>query len=99
LFHNLAFATNNYETKSSILKVPNEITLSILLKIDNNKNTFAHYSYGNKIIYYHNAPVNWIRTHNFIPYFESTRDGIKKSTQLKQMISLKVENQKFDHSI
>lgn len=32
---------------------------------------------------YHNAPVNWIRSHSFVPYFSSERDGEGVTTQLK----------------
>ena len=42
------------------------------------------YSGQNKCLY-HNAPVNWIRSHSFVPYFNSERDGEGITTQLKQI--------------
>lgn len=40
---------------------------------------------GQKQCLYHNAPVNWIRSHSFIPYFKSERDGEGVTTQLKRI--------------
>jgi hypothetical protein len=40
---------------------------------------------GNEVCYYHNAPVSWIRSHTFTPYFCSERDGECITTQLKKL--------------
>ena len=42
-------------------------------------------SSGKEECYYHNAPVNWIRSHSFVPYFCSERDGEGITTQLKSI--------------
>ena len=36
-------------------------------------------------IFYHSAPVNWIRAHSRPPYFHSARDGHKTSVKLKPL--------------
>ena len=36
-------------------------------------------------IYYHTAPVNWIRAHTEVPFFHSERDGTKPPTMLKRL--------------
>ena len=36
-------------------------------------------------IFYHSAPVNWIRAHSRPPYFHSARDGHKTSVELKPL--------------
>lgn len=53
--------------------------------------TLGRYTQGDEVTYYHNTPVSWIRSHSFVPYFHSERDGTKQSTQLK---SLRFENRK-----
>ncbi len=40
---------------------------------------------GSKVIYFHNAPVSWLRAHTFVPYFSSARDGQRSSTQLRPL--------------
>jgi len=82
LFSKLSYSLTNSLLHSSILKNPSPLTNKILEKINNKKYTFTNYQ-GSFHIYYHNAPVNWIRAHSFIPFFKSNRDGNKISTQLK----------------
>lgn len=65
-----------------IPKIPNKLFISITKKILI-QNTFFYLTNGDKKCLYHNAPVNWIRSHSFIPYFKSERDGIGITTQLK----------------
>ena len=36
-------------------------------------------------IYYHTAPVNWIRAHTEVPFFHSERDGTKPPSMLKRL--------------
>ena len=40
---------------------------------------------GQHSVYYHNAPVNWIRAHLTPPYFSNERDGEHSTTQLKEL--------------
>ena len=85
LFEDVRFnKINLLEYKSIIPKISDPKHLSVLQKIKN-KNSYFFLDVGNKYTYYHNAPVNWIRSHEFIPYFSSERDGNKSSTQLKNL--------------
>lgn len=40
---------------------------------------------GKEYCLYNDAPVNWMRSHTFIPYFHSERDGEIVSRHLKRM--------------
>ena len=62
-------------------------------KLLQHKGSLAIHS-GGHIIYYHNAPVHWIRAHAVVPYFCSERDGEKVSTQLKPL-KFKLKEQAF----
>lgn len=63
-------------------KIASPLQINILNKVKNEKRFFFSHS-GNAICYYHNAPVNWIRAHSFVPFFTSERDGEGITTQLK----------------
>jgi hypothetical protein len=54
---------------------------------------------GNYKCLYHNAPVNWIRSHSFIPFFCSERDGEGITTQLKSICFSSEEKVKVGSSI
>lgn len=69
---------------TAIPKHSNKLYETIILKVKKQKNTIYN-NIGKYSIFYHNTPVNWIRSHSFIPYFRSERDGIKVSTQLKKL--------------
>lgn len=75
---------NGFEYKNIIPKISDLRHLSVFKKILNKKGHLA-LDIGTHKTFYHNAPVNWIRAHSFIPYFKSERDGEKASTQLKQL--------------
>jgi len=72
----------NFNYKKIISKISDKLHLAILKKIKNKKKLFF-LDDGKHPTYYHNTPVNWIRSHDFLPYFHSERDGFKSSTQLK----------------
>jgi hypothetical protein len=74
-----------FSYKNIVPKISDKKHLSILKKVSNNKRQLS-LGVGNFLTYYHNTPVNWIRAHDFIPYFHSERDGLKSSTQLKPLI-------------
>lgn len=83
LFDNILYSKIGTLTYNSILpKICNELHLSVLTRIVS-ENARFFLDIGRNITYYHNAPVNWIRSHNFAPYFRSERDGEGVSTQLK----------------
>ena len=37
------------------------------------------------VIYFHNSPLYWLRSMDFVPYFWNERDGKKNSTQVKSL--------------
>ncbi len=86
LFSSIATYTplGDYYYPAIIGKVPNPLFNSIWRKI-NSQRQFFFSQIGNSICYYHNAPVNWIRAHSFVPYFKSERDGEGVTTQLKSL--------------
>ena len=71
-----------YSYGNVIGKIPSPLIISALNKMRNEPFYFFWES-GNYKCLYHNAPVNWIRSHSFIPYFSSERDGEGVTTQLK----------------
>jgi hypothetical protein len=83
------FATIEYtETKlrlNAVLpKIASPLHNEIITKLMQCKGSMALHK-GEYVVYYHNAPVNWIRAHSFVPYFQSKRDGEKASNQLKTL--------------
>jgi len=72
--------------KGSLPKIGQEIELAILEKMAGQPPLCTFTGFGDKALYYHNCPVNWIRATTFIPAFRSDRDGTKtsdrKSTRL-----------------
>ena len=75
---------HGYEYNGIIGKIPSKYFISIVQKIQLQKPFFFMYSGQNECLY-HNAPVNWIRSHSFVPYFNSERDGEGITTQLKHI--------------
>lgn len=74
----------DYTYQNIIPKIASPFFISIARKIKEEK---AQYfiGIGNELCLYHNAPVNWIRSHTFVPYFCSDRDGEGITTQLKSV--------------
>ena len=71
-----------YSYGNVVGKIPSPLVVSALNKMRKE----AYYYFSEKGKYkclYHNAPVNWIRSHSFVPYFSSERDGEGVTTQLK----------------
>ena len=73
---------DNYNYQNIIPKIPGRLYISALNKM-RSQHAFFFMGNGNHICRYHNAPVNWIRSHSFVPYFCSERDGEGITTQLK----------------
>jgi len=71
--------------KGSLPKIGQEIELAILEKMAGRPPLCKYTGFGDKALYYHNCPVNWIRATTFVPAFRSDRDGTKVSTQLRQL--------------
>ena len=85
LFRNVEY--NNVETysyKHVLTKIPSPIYAQIYNKIQIEQKLLWNEK-GSEVCYYHNAPVNWVRSHTFTPYFCSERDGEGITTQLKRI--------------
>lgn len=74
----------DYTYQNIIPKIASPLFVSIARKIMAGKIQYF-VGVGNHKCLYHNAPVNWIRSHTFIPYFCSDRDGEGITTQLKSI--------------
>ena len=70
----------------SIAKVKSNVHGNILSKISEcGQHQLVGNSAGKYHLYYHNAPVNWVRAHTKTPYFTNERHGESVSRQLKQL--------------
>ena len=74
----------DYTYQNIIPKIASPLFVSIAKKINTEKTQYF-IGVGNLQCLYHNAPVNWIRSHTFVPYFCSERDGEGITTQLKSV--------------
>lgn len=72
----------DYSYRKIIPKISSKLLIDIFSKIKSQDQFFGRF-YGQNIMYYHNAPVNWIRAHSTAPYFWSERDGEGITSQLK----------------
>ena len=84
LFQFFEYVPVDRKSQNFIPKLSTDTHRNIIEKLLKHKGSLALHR-GKHKIYYHNAPVHWIRAHSFIPYFHSERDGEKISTQLKPM--------------
>ena len=85
LFKNIQFnRASGYTYKNVIVKTPSPLYENIYSKVQAEEKTLWN-EVGDEICYYHNAPVSWIRSHTFTPYFCSERDGEGITTQLKKL--------------
>ncbi len=73
----------DFRYQNIIPKIGNPLLIDIFKKIQYEKPFFTFV--GQKKCLYHNVPVNWIRSHTFVPYFKSERNGEGITTQLKQI--------------
>lgn len=73
----------NGNTTSVIGKISSPLLISIAKKINGDRLFF--FNLGPYECRYHDAPVNWMRSHTFKPYFISERDGEMLSKHLKAM--------------
>ena len=84
LFQLLEYVSVNRRSQSFFPKLSTHGHKTIIEKLRQQRGSLGLHS-GTHTIFYHNAPVHWIRAHSFVPYFHSERDGEKISTQLKPM--------------
>ena len=69
-----------------IAKVGSRIHANIIGKILRNKKfLLSGKRTGGHSLWYHNAPVHWIRAHTAPPYFFNARRGAHPSTQLREL--------------
>ena len=71
--------------KGSLPKVGQDVELAILKKMIGQSPLRSFMDHGDKSLYYHNCPVNWIRATTFVPRFQSDREGMKVSSQIRQV--------------
>ena len=74
----------DYTYQNIIPKIASPLFINIARKIKEEKTQYF-VGIGNEQCLYHNAPVNWVRSHTFVPYFCSDRDGEGITTQLKSV--------------
>jgi hypothetical protein len=75
---------SNYFFDNISPKISSPLFVSIAEKVLSNRTCFFANT-GNHFCLYNDAPVNWMRSHVFIPYFRSERDGEIISRHLKKM--------------
>ena len=77
---------NKQKTKGAIPKIGDDISKSILSKIQTFSPLAKIQRNNTKYInYFHNSPQYWIRSTNFVPFFWNDRDGEKVSVQVKSL--------------
>ena len=81
-----------------IPKIPSHYYSTAIKKVLKDKYFFFS-DYGKYSCYYHNVPVHWIRSHSFVPYFCSERDGEGITTQLKSIPFSSTNNVKVASSV
>ncbi len=83
LFRRIRYNEDSRYTYNNIIgKIASPYAISAFDKMQK-EHTFFYTENGKEKCLYHNAPVNWIRSHSFVPYFKSERDGEGITTQLK----------------
>lgn len=84
---------SQYHYENVLGKVPSQLYVNAINKTEKDRQ-FFFIGTGTNVCLYHNAPVNWIRAHSFIPYFCSERDGEGITTQLKRISFPTIAKQK-----
>jgi hypothetical protein len=71
----------------SIPKTDNDIAHSALTTILNKPRPWTHYNQfkGRHCIYYHNAGGYWVKTFNFVPFYKSLKDPLKRHTTISEL--------------
>jgi hypothetical protein len=84
LFTLISYVETKLKPNGLLTKISSPVHEGVLNKLLKNNSSLGLNS-GDFTVYYHNAPVSWLRAHDFVPYFCSERDGQKISTQLKPL--------------
>lgn len=84
LINKLSYYSTNYHKNLCVFpKQQNNLTDSILNKLNKRKVTAYHIK-GTKVSFYvHRIPYNYVKSFNFTPYFWNSVDGEKKSEDYK----------------
>ena len=88
LFDTLSYCPlpKSFEEFPHIAKIGSPMHANIIGKILRNKKfLLSGKRTGGHSLWYHNAPVHWIRAHTKPPYFFNKRRGIHPSTQLREL--------------
>ena len=73
-------------TQATLPKIGSTLALSILKNITKQKPIHSFLVSPNKnTVYYHNAPLYWIRATDFVPYFWSEKNGERISDHVKTL--------------
>lgn len=89
---------SDYQYGNIIGKISSPHYINIAKKINKEK-PFFYVNTGSHNCLYHNVPVHWIRSHSFVPYFCSERDGEGATTQLKSISFAQEKQIKLGSSI
>jgi hypothetical protein len=75
------------KVNDAIPKIADILHSSVISKLAELKSHRCRLTFykGEHKVYYHDAPINWIRAHTSIPFFTSERDGDKSSAHLKSI--------------
>ena len=89
-----------YET--AISKIADHLHLKVLQKIAKVKTTLRKQISSQRLsdntLFFHAAPVNWVRSHTTVPYFHGQRDG-EKSVELKPIFLHPESSTKNIHAV
>ncbi len=88
----------DYKYQNIIPKIPSPLFINVIHKVFTDKKAYF-LNIGQQQCLYHNAPVNWIRSHSFTPYFCSERDGEGITTQLKTLTFETMEQAKVGSAL
>ncbi len=78
-------ALGKFRYPTAIPKVASEQHLAILEKLGRSTRPWQERAGSGSQVYYHSAPVNWVRAHNTPPYFHSPRDNKTSSGELRPL--------------
>ncbi|MEB8328321.1 Eco57I restriction-modification methylase domain-containing protein [Flavobacteriaceae bacterium KMM 6897] len=93
LFDNLNYQKHSIKpVLGSIAKIGNPIETKIFQKLEHLSKLESFLKNGEVPIYYHDAPQYFARFTDFVPYFESEKEGVKQSSHVKD---IKIQKDKY----
>ncbi len=85
LMDNLSYLPISSTKENTILKIDNHTLTNIYEKIACKEILLKVVKEDDIGVYYHNAPIHWVRAYNFMPFFKSQRDGEVRGSHYKQI--------------